>query len=244
MKGTKTVRNARLAGLSQRLDGGSCLNQRSILLACQVFDGSKPVNSDLRLADLLEALWVLELIVISKNVSYDGTLPAKDLSELERATSSLIKGTQFRENIFKAISPRNPDEQQGFVRSAAMKADPRFGARGVLDSALETFNDYGKLFRQFWKKTRAIRPPEGGWTIMTGNRSLDTVSESIEQFLSDELGKLEKKALNPRCRNSSVLERYITPIVKVGAACWEMWPGRSPRSGRSSAPSQAARPDV
>ncbi len=53
---------------------------------------------------------------------------------------------------------------------------------------------------------------------MTGNRSLDTVSESIEQFLSDELGKLEKKALNPRCRNSSVLERYITPIVKVGAA--------------------------
>ncbi len=25
-----------------------------------------------------------------------------------------------------------------------MKADPRFGARGVLDSALETFNDFGR----------------------------------------------------------------------------------------------------
>lgn len=135
MKGSKTVRNARFAGLSQRLDGGSCLNQRSILLACQVFDGSMPVNSDLRLADLLEALWVLELIVISKNVSYDGTLPAKDLSELERATSSLIKGTQFRENIFKAISPRNPDEQQGFVRSAAMKA---LDDLGLLDQSDET----------------------------------------------------------------------------------------------------------
>ena len=412
MRKTKPIKEAKLIALAQRLDGGSCLNQRSILLACEVFSGNAPAGTGLMIADLLEALWVLELMIVSKNVSYDGTLPAKDLNDIERATTTLMKGTQRSEGVFGAIRPRNEKEQLGFAKSAAlkalddvgvlqqssgssrpaasilhgldrpldaesakeffdkvyalarasdqaggsagvsqdelismlagsfrgskcvagmaalgsqalhcalsipklcninpelaagilinrfrfayvrqlsfgahnvyvpagrwkplsamhaitfaetvrshfqrtyagviteqiservekelggqdrnftialppiglyvlMKADPRHGAKGVINSALNTFQDYGQLFRQFWKKTHEIDPPENGWTVMTGNNRLDTVSESIECLLSDELGKLEKTALHPGYRNSSLLDRFVTPIVKAGSA--------------------------
>jgi hypothetical protein len=411
MRKTKPIKEAKLIALEQRLDGGSCLNQRSILLACEVFGGNAPAGAGLRLADLLEALWVLELMIVSKSVSYDGTLPAKDLADLDRATTTLVEGTQCRDGIFRAIRPRDEKEQLGFAKGAAlkalddvgvlqqssgsarpaanilpgldqpldpesadeffdnvsrfaraseraegregvsldelmsllagsfrgskcvagiaalgsqaihsavripslwnispelaagilinrfrfayvrqlsfgahniyvpagrwkplsamhaitfaeavrrhfqhsyagviteqisqrlekelggrdrnftialppiglyvlMKANPKHGPKGIIDSALDTFKDYGQLFRQFWKKTCEVDPPENGWTVMTGNNGLDTVSESIERLLSDELGKLEKTALHPGYQNSSLLERYVTPIVKAGS---------------------------
>ncbi|MBS1793696.1 MAG: hypothetical protein JSS81_07575 [Acidobacteria bacterium] len=402
-------KESKLDGLKQRLDGSSCLNQRSILLACEVFSEKSSPDAELKLSDLLEALWVLELIIVSKRLSYDGTLPVKDLLIIEKETTKLIRGTPYRNDFWGAIKPRNEKEQIGFIKAAAlkalddlgvlpnsaapndrnvpvfpsldkpldtestriffekitelknsitkkenktvsqdeiifllnsrfrgskcvaglaslgkdgiesalkiptlykisaesaagalinrfrftyvrqlsfganslyvpagrwkqlselhaisfadtvrkhfqnlytdtvskeikeqmageigedhnitialppiglfalMKANPRLGARGIVESAIDIFYDYGRLFRQFWKKTRQITPPDQGWTIMTGNKNLDNISEKIECLLSDELGKLEKKALNQNSRNCSVLEQYITPIVKAGS---------------------------
>jgi hypothetical protein len=97
-----------------------------------------------------------------------------------------------------------------------MKAGPKYNPRGVVELALETYADYGELFRNFWKTTRKNQPPVGGWTTLYENRVLDEVSQSIEQLLSDHLGKLEKAALGPSCNGSRVY-RYLTAIVKLAA---------------------------
>lgn len=401
-------KRATLKGLQQKLDGGSCLNQRSLLLACRVLC-KKQGGATISLSELLETLWVLELMIVSKGISHDGTLPAGDLAQLRQELETLTSGLQTALPPFRAITPKSEAEQIEFAKSAAlkalddlatpstasrqgapspgiikeldrpltreeaetffgaleqrlknstadgvslvsedealnmlggsfrgskcvagilalgtsavkaavaapgihgcspelaagafinrfrfsyirqlsfgahhvyvpaaswkrlsefhaitfaevvrrhfqqtyadeftkeierhleaelggddrtftialppiglyclMKADPKRGPRGVLESALETYSDYGQLFRKFWKTTREIEPPLDGWTVITGDRNLDRVSEPIEQFLSDRLGRLEKAALGP-AGNGSRLDRYLTPIIKASA---------------------------
>ncbi len=402
-------KRASLTGLRQKLDGGSCLNQRSIAGACSLFRG-EGAGSPLALAELFEALWVLELMVVSNGISYDGTLPVRDQERLRNQIDALMSVLRSQPPSFSAITPKNDAERVEFARSAAMKAledvggltpreeadasslglipeldrplddsaatrffqtlemgigrrdvdvaraerddellamlggsfrgskcvagilalgaegakralatpdvlncapalaagalinrfrftyvrqlsfgardvyvpaaswrklsahhaitfaevvrrnfqrkyagdltseiearlqselggadrsftialpplglyclmkvDPRRGPSGVVESALEMYADYGKLFRKFWSTTREIEPPPGGWTVLTGNRGLDTVSEPIEQFLTDRLGRLEKAAFGPG-DNGSKVDRYLTPIVKITAA--------------------------
>lgn len=119
---------------------------------------------------------------------------------------------------------------------ALMNAKAKDGPKGVLVSALETNAEYGRLFRAFWKETREIEPPADGWTVMTGNRELDEVSERIEQGLSDRLGRLNKAALNPHCRNGALLERYVTPIVKATASVGGALLGTAAGANRSLGP--------
>ncbi len=109
--------NSVLPGTNKPLDGGSCLNQRTILRACDVLFPSGQSQPPLLLGDLLEALWFIELAVVSNGISYDGTLPTRDLSELGARLDAVCATNRFPDGFFGAAAPK--DEESRFLLLAA-----------------------------------------------------------------------------------------------------------------------------
>lgn len=147
-------------GLSRSLDGGSCVNQRSIKLAAELFSSKHANGMPLTLADLLEALWVLELLVVSNGISYDGTLPKKDLVEIEQDLQVLSVDGRLSSGYFSAISPRDDEEQLEFVVSSAAVAlqdlsdtsNGQFGPLASLDKPLDELDA-----KAFFRKLQELR---------------------------------------------------------------------------------------
>jgi len=109
-------------GLSRRLTGGSCVNQRSLKAAAELFGPVASGNRPLPLSELLEALWLLELLVVSRGVSYDGTLPAADLRDLQADLEVLSNGGRLKSGFFRGVEPRDLEEQLDFISSSAAVA--------------------------------------------------------------------------------------------------------------------------
>ena len=90
------------------LDGGACLNQRSLMLAFDLFGRERRphASADLRLTELVEALWVLDLMVAHTYVSSDGTLPSHDRAAVASAADGFSTTTGWsRDEIGEAVPP-------------------------------------------------------------------------------------------------------------------------------------------
>lgn len=111
--------------VTRALDGGACVNQRSLRLALSVFSpqtagevGGKALAS----ADLLEALWVLELAIVARTLSFDGTLPQSEVDALRGDAGALFSACNFEDDFVVAVKPASQGEQENFASAAAMKA--------------------------------------------------------------------------------------------------------------------------
>ena len=145
-----------LAGVAKHLHGGACLSQRSILLACDLFHPVKAPKKPLRLGDLLEALWFLDLAIVSKRISYDGTLPQIDIEHLTNRLDPFCQNSGFSDGHFVKVEPATFRDQLGFMCSAGAKAlddvgdgqTPSFGPQVGLDRPFdddEATAFFGKL---------------------------------------------------------------------------------------------------
>lgn len=140
---------AKAYNLERSLDGGSCLNQRSLRAGIALFRETDAREAQpIRLQELLDGLWFLEQLIISSNISYDGTLPPGDLGELSEATASFCASSGFSERFFGPVAPKSAQEQLTFVTSGAVRAlddvgaltaDGRaFGPHDAIDKPLST----------------------------------------------------------------------------------------------------------
>ena len=112
-----------LAGVAKHLHGGACLSQRAILLACDLFHpAAKATGKPLHLGDLLEALWFLDLAIVSKRISFDGTLPQDDIKHLTNRLEPFYQNSGFSERHFVKIEPETCRDQLDFMCSAGAKA--------------------------------------------------------------------------------------------------------------------------
>ncbi|MXP09646.1 hypothetical protein [Pseudoblastomonas halimionae] len=121
--GTEKTRAVDLDGTLQRLDGGSCVNQRALKTAHALFTltpGTR--NEPISLGELLEALWVLELMLTSNKVSFDGTLPPSKVAQLQDELDDLVRDNNFDRDLFGPVRPRNLAAQTGFMVASAGRA--------------------------------------------------------------------------------------------------------------------------
>jgi hypothetical protein len=382
--------------LRRSLDGGTCVNQRSLLDALDLFGGDTPTKpgAPLTLDHLLEALWVLELAVVSRSLAVDGTLPQRDLDRTLSGAERVFRGADFPQDFLHPIIPASDVDQRSFAATAAtfavadlhdmssasgwlagldqplpsedaarffetlqslaaagapsddqlhalmagdafrgskcvaglallgpdalrsaldapqkldapvelvgstlinrfrytyvrnlaysardayvparrwrplserhsitfaevlrrdlaerhtsmlaeeidqeltrqfgeasqgvsvalppiglyvlMTASERGGPIGVLRHARETFADHAALFRQSWKLTRSVKPPETGWTMLGLDPALDAVASRIDEELTNSLGRIKR-----RNTGFSVMSRVMTSGVAVSAA--------------------------
>ena len=90
------------------LDGGSCLNQRTMLDACHLLYANSEKNNakaPIPISELLEALWFLELVLVSKEITCDGTLPNQDLAILSEVLDQLTSDSGFTRKNFNPVNP-------------------------------------------------------------------------------------------------------------------------------------------
>lgn len=153
------------------LDGGACLNQRSLVVALDLFGQEhRPASTtDLRLSELIEALWVLDLMVAHTHVSVDGTLPDGDRATAKKAADDFSKTTGWtRDEVCEAI-PQSQDLQLFMQVDAADRALGLLdGPVPGLDSSLSS--DAAKVF--FDELEQAI-------TVVDQTRSSDLAQEQL-----------------------------------------------------------------
>ncbi len=130
--GEKGQRRATL-NVTRTLDGGACINQRSLRLALSVFSPQTAQDAGgkaLAASDLLEALWVLELAIVAKTLSFDGTLPQSEVDALRGDAGALFDACNFGDDFVVAVKPASHSEQENFASAAAMKALDDLGFLG------------------------------------------------------------------------------------------------------------------
>jgi hypothetical protein len=149
------TKSALTENLRRSLDGGACINQRSLTGAMDLFNpeiAKQRHGSEIDLADLLEALWILDLVVVSNSISYDGTLPQKDIVELQRRLEPVAEHAGLRTGYFASIVPSDNLEQKNFAVASALMAlrdlelldGPRPGILGGLIPELDKPMDADK----------------------------------------------------------------------------------------------------
>ncbi|MEN7344317.1 MAG: hypothetical protein AAAFM81_15300, partial [Pseudomonadota bacterium] len=115
------TRNATMDKALERLDGGACLNQRSILTACDLFDPTEKTEAPITFDALMEALWFLELSIVSKAITFDGTLPPQFINTLRTRLDAFAGASGIGEHYFADIKPVDWDEQKRFLMSSAAR---------------------------------------------------------------------------------------------------------------------------
>ena len=134
-----------LAGVAKHLHGGACLSQRAILLACDLFHpAANAIGKPLHLGDLLEALWFLDLAIVSKRISYDGTLPQSDIEHLTNRLDPFYQNSGFSDGHFVKIEPPMFGNQLDFMCAAGAKALDDVG-----DGQTTSFGPHDGLDRPF-----------------------------------------------------------------------------------------------
>ena len=121
------------------LDGGACLNQRSLMLAFDLFGReSRPSSSAaLSLSELVEALSVLDLMVGHTHVSIDGTLPGDDRAAVASAADDFSATTGWSRDELREAIPQSKELQLFMHVDAADRAlDLLHGPVPGLDSSL------------------------------------------------------------------------------------------------------------
>lgn len=126
-----------------RLDGGACLNQRSLGRVFQMFgpktQSASATASDISVADLLDVLWTLDLMIAHKHVSYDGTLPDADLRQISSAADKFCEASDWERQSIMAVTPRSEEHQLAFQIDAALDMlDTPFEPIRELDQGVPT----------------------------------------------------------------------------------------------------------
>jgi hypothetical protein len=96
-------------------------------------------NKPIATFDLLEALWFLELLVVSNGITYDGTLPENDLSNISAVLDRFSRDCETPRSTFNSLVPANDIEGFGLIQAAAQQAVAAFGqyqTHGELDRPL------------------------------------------------------------------------------------------------------------
>lgn len=162
MAGGNTTRAVDLDGTLQRLDGGSCVNQRALKTAHGLFTLERGSRAEpISLGELLEALWVLELMLTSNKISFDGTLPPAKVAQLQGELDELVRDNHFDRTLFGTVQPRDLAAQTGFMVTSAGRAlddlSPAATAKGAVSPTEGLDQPFTGKSDTFFAKLREAR---------------------------------------------------------------------------------------
>jgi hypothetical protein len=134
----------------------------------------------------------------------------RSLKAGEDGLSTVVRGSEFLQNV--SLPPLG--------LYALMATREKGSPQAVAKNARRIFQEYGAVFREFWRVSREAPVPEGGWGQLldisrTGNRKLDKYHDDVLRLFRDKFGAIKMEAYGRR--EPSLTRRFIVPVL-LGAA--------------------------
>src|SRR5579864_1040467 len=107
-----------------RYDGSACVNVRSVASVCKLLAAEGGVAEPLAWRDVSGVLWFVETCVTSKNLFFDGTVPAKTATEALDAVEQLKHGRELKPFQVSSITIDDPKDKLQAAREAMAEAKP------------------------------------------------------------------------------------------------------------------------
>jgi hypothetical protein len=107
-----------------RYDGSACVNVRSVASVCKLLAGNGGAAGPLTWRDVSGVLWFVETCVTSKNLFFDGTVPAETAAEALDAVEQLKHGRELKRFAVSSITIDDPKDKLQAARDAMAEAKP------------------------------------------------------------------------------------------------------------------------